>query len=118
MNTRTTLKEKLKELKEILQRERRAIITLKMKALAEIQKEKINLLKDMDAKEAKTAGGCLALVLEVTRENIRNERLLQSGLRIISVMQDSVCRKRMTVYAQGGLPQQNTGYPLVINRRS
>jgi len=108
----------LKELNELLERERSSIIKQELTGLAQIQQEKAVLLSAIREHDVKTVDKkCREMVQKVTDNNRRNSWVLKSGLNIIAQFQ-SINRSRQTLtYNPYGTSCNIDGSPKLLNRR-
>lgn len=97
----TPLLHNLQALDDLLVRERHAIIYLQVGHLDAIRQEKIRLLKVLQQAEQVDAAS-IALIKRIKINNERNRMLLESGLQLISNLQDNVFRRLALTYAARG----------------
>lgn len=106
----------LHALNDLLIRERRAISHLRIHQLETIQLEKTALLKLLQQAERPADPKCTDLIGKIMTNNERNRNLLQSGLKLISKLQDNVFRRLALTYAAHGRSLQIGGGPRLLNR--
>lgn len=106
----------LQALNELLIRERRAIIQLRIDRLGAIQEEKIGLLKVLHQAQPPVDPGCTGLIIQIRTNNDRNRHLLQSGLKLIAKLQDNLFRRLALTYAAHGRSLQMGAGPRLLNR--
>lgn len=117
MKEQIELQVTLKKLKTLLQREHSAIIHLRMRELADIQHQKIKLLKTIDQADKTSVDTCHQLIGNINLKNQRNGRLLNSGLRLIHVMQHNNAKRRPFTYARQGRCLNVDMKSTIISRR-
>lgn len=88
----------LRSLNDLLIRERHAITHLRMEQLARIQEEKTELLKRLHQAEPVVDGQEIAIIAAITLNNERNRMLLESGLKIVSRLQDKIFQRSALTY--------------------
>ncbi len=118
MSQNPELKKYLRILNELLIKERKAITTLEMHRLANIQQEKTTILKKVAESEKCDDQDCLELAVKVQANNQRNRWLLQSGLRLVNTLQQGVYRRLALTYAPHGRSVQIDSGPRIVNQRS
>jgi hypothetical protein len=116
MHTTTTLKENLRDLNDLLVRERQAITHLQMHKLDVIQQEKTRLLILLQQAVQPVDRESTGLINTIKTNNERNRLLLQSGLKLIGKLQDNVFRRLALTYAAHGRSLTMAAGPRLLSR--
>lgn len=106
----------LRELNDLLVRERHAITHLRMPQLEEIQRRKTELLRRLRQVDHKVDGEAGMLIDMIRRNNDRNRVLLESGLRLIGRLQDNIFRRLALTYAAHGRSLVIEAGPRLLSR--
>ena len=109
MNTTSTFKSLLHQLNELLVRERQAAISLKMNELEELRKEKVAVVIAIRENTTALDNELLVLLDEIKKNNDRNRKVLQFGLKMIERIQDNAFRSLALTYAPKGRLQIGGG---------
>lgn len=109
MKSLLELRTQLESLNNLLIQERNAIIGLRMQELEEIRQEKIGLITIIHTMDKAVDDSLDALIEDIRKNNDRNRKLLKSGLKMISKMQDNMFRNMALTYAPRGELQIGAG---------
>ncbi len=116
MHTAIPLKTTLQTLNDLLVKERAAITRLQMHHLEAIQQEKKRLLLLLQQAESPLDAESTRLIGTIKSNNERNRLLLQSGLKLIRKLQDTVFRRLALTYAAHGRSLAIGAGPRLLNR--
>jgi hypothetical protein len=116
MNSSSILKETLQALNDLLVKERQAIIHLQMQRLDEMQQKKTRLLLLLHQADQSVDAESAGLIKSIKTNNERNRILLESGLKLISRLQDNVFRRLTLTYAAHGRSLAIGAGPRLLNR--
>jgi hypothetical protein len=116
MAKRSTLKQYLRVLDNLVTRERTAIIYAQMERLENIQHEKNTLLRMMQSVERVMDQESLDLAIKIRNNNKRNALLLHSGLKLICGLRQNVNRRRSLTYSSKGCSRNLAIRPKILKR--
>jgi hypothetical protein len=116
MHASSSLKNTLQTLNDLLVKERAAITHLQTHQLEAIQQEKTRLLLLLQQAESPLDPESTRLIGTIKSNNERNRLLLQSGLKLVSKLQDTVFRRLALTYAAHGRSLAIGAGPRLLNR--
>jgi len=112
----TPLHARLHALNTLLVQERQAITHLQVRQLDQIQQEKTQLLKALHGADQTVDEASRGLIRSIKNNNERIRLLLESGLKLISRLQDNVFRRLALTYAAHGRSLAIAAGPRLLNR--